>query len=233
VLATDSGTTSGLTLTVDVSAGPLQLLADRAAFLPDRGLLLVADAHLGKAQAFRQGGLPVPAGTTARNLERLSQLIELTQPRELVFLGDLLHARQAHSPLLLSAVQAWRERHSALTMTLVRGNHDRHAGDPPAMWGFQIVDEPFRQGPWALCHHPQDLDGAHVLAGHVHPGFSLGRGLQQMSLPCFHLSPGCSVLPAFGEFTGLHRVQLRAGERVALVADGQIRLLDSTLHSRQ
>lgn len=232
MLATDSGAASSSTLTVELSAGPLQLWADRAAFLPDLGVLLVADAHLGKAQAFRRGGVPVPAGTTGRNLQRLTQLIEATQPRELVFLGDLLHARQAHSPSLTSAVLAWRDSHSELKMTLVRGNHDSHAGDPPARWNFRIVDEPFRRGPWALCHHPQLHDGAHVLAGHTHPGFVLGRGLQQMRLPCFHLMPGCSILPAFGEFTGLHAVRLRAGEQVALVADGHIRLVDSPLHLR-
>jgi DNA ligase-associated metallophosphoesterase len=232
MLADDSVATPGSAITVDLPAGPLRLLPDRAACLPDLGLLLVADAHLGKAQAFRQGGLPVPAGTTERNLQRLTHLIDLTQPRELVFLGDLLHAKQAHSPTLLSAVQAWRDQHSTLKMTLVRGNHDSRAGDPPAKWGFRIVDEPLRRERWALCHHPQVVDGAHVLAGHNHPGFSVGRGLQRMRLPCFHLSPDCSILPAFGEFTGLHRVQPRAGERVAVVADGHIRLLDSPLHLR-
>ncbi len=46
-------------------------LPERALWLPDAGLLLVADAHIGKAQSFRRLGVPVPEGTTAGTLARL------------------------------------------------------------------------------------------------------------------------------------------------------------------
>jgi metallophosphoesterase superfamily enzyme len=49
----------------------LWLLADRALYWPERRWLCVADAHFGKAAAFRALGQPVPRGTTANNLARL------------------------------------------------------------------------------------------------------------------------------------------------------------------
>ncbi len=213
------------TLDLTLAAGTVRLLADRAAFLPNESLLLVADAHLGKAQAFRSLGVPVPGGSTAHNLRRLSALIESTQPRELVFLGDLLHAQQGRTAGVLAAVRTWRERHAHVPMRLVRGNHDSRAGDPPADWDMSVVDEPYRVGGWALCHHPQHVPQAHVVAGHLHPGVSLGRGIDRVRLACFHVGMHCSVLPAFGEFTGLHRIHRQAGDRVVLVAEGELRAM--------
>ncbi|MFN9503291.1 MAG: ligase-associated DNA damage response endonuclease PdeM [Rubrivivax sp.] len=208
-----------------LAEGPVQLLADRAAFLPEQGMLMVADVHLGKAQAFRRLGVPVPEGTTWGNLQRLSALVAQTQARELVFLGDLLHARHGRSAALDQAFVSWRNAHAGVAMRLVRGNHDSRAGDPPARWGIELADEPWRCGPWALCHHPQVVAGAYTFAGHLHPGVRLGRGADRLRLPCFHLLARHAVLPAFGEFTGLHLVQPEPGEGVAVVAHGAVRWL--------
>lgn len=201
----------------------LQLLPHKAAFDPDLGLLLVADAHLGKAVSFRRLGVPVPAGTTARGLARLDALLAATGAREIVFLGDLLHSVHALAPGTLAEVQAWRDRHPGLGLTLVRGNHDAHAGDPPASLGVTAQDAPLRRGPWALVHEPQAVAGAYALAGHVHPGVALaGRARQSLRLPCFHFAAQCGVLPAFGEFTGLHVLPRGPGDAVYAVADDHV-----------
>ena len=185
--------------------GRLQLWPQKAAYDPDLGLLLVADAHLGKAVSFRQLGVPVPEATTAEALGRLDALIAATGASGIVFLGDLLHSARAHAAGTMAAVAAWRARHAALALTLVRGNHDAHAGDPPAALRVQVVDGPLRLGPWALLHQPAEVPGAYALAGHVHPGVVLGgRAHDRMRLPCFHFGPAGGVLPAFGPFTGLH-----------------------------
>jgi len=212
-------------LTIEVGAGPIVLLGERAAWLPEHRLLLVADAHLGKAQAFRRLGVPVPAGTTAENLRRLGDLIARMQPGEVVFLGDLLHAREGRSPATMAAIGRWRQAHAGVPMRLVRGNHDSRAGDPPGDWDFAVVDEPWRVGGWALCHHPQFLPGAYVLAGHEHPCVVLGSGVGRLRLPCFHLRCDAGLLPAFGEFTGGHAIRRRPGDRVVAIVDGVPRLL--------
>lgn len=204
----------------------LQLLPHKAAFDPDLGLLLVADAHLGKAVSFRRLGVPVPAGTTLAALGRLDALLAETGAHEVVFLGDLLHSVRALAPGTLAEVLAWRERHPALRLTLVRGNHDAHAGDPPPALRVHCVDGPLRRGPWALVHEPQAVDSAYALAGHVHPGVRLaGRARQQLRLPCFHFGPQCGVLPAFGEFTGLHVLPRGPGDAVYAVADDRVQAL--------
>ena len=90
----------------------LRLLPQRAAFLPDAGLLLVADLHLGKAQSFRRLGVPVPGGTTAETLARLDEALAATGARGIVFLGDLIHSARSRAPAAWEAVARWGERHA-------------------------------------------------------------------------------------------------------------------------
>lgn len=218
---------------VEIEAGGsrLRLLAQRAAFLPEHGALLVADAHIGKAVSFRKLGVPVPEATTEGTLARLSAAVAATGARHIVFLGDLLHSARARAAATVAAVARWREAHAELELTLVRGNHDGHAGDPPADWGVRCVDEPWLLGGLALCHHPQEHAEGYVLAGHIHPAVVLaGRAHETLRLPCFHLGPRTGVLPAFGEFTGSHVLPRAAGDRVFAVAQDLVREVPA-LHS--
>lgn len=199
------------------------LLPERALWWPREKTLFVADVHLGKAASFRALGQPVPSGTTRDNLDRLSQLIDGLGAQRLVVLGDWLHAATAQQEQVIAPVRAWRERHAQLACLLVRGNHDSHAGDPPPALRFEIVDEPFRLGPFAACHHPQTVADALVLAGHLHPAVQLrGRAYDRARLPCFCTAPGLMILPAFGAFTGSTRELPAATERCYAVGGGQV-----------
>jgi uncharacterized protein len=208
---------------LELAGERLVLLQHRAAYLPDHRTLLVADAHLGKAVSFRRLGVPVPEATTGGTLDRLSAAlhdvaVEHPPAERVVFLGDLLHAARSHASETLETVQRWREAHAGLDLLLVRGNHDRAAGDPPAAWRVRAVDEPFRLGGLALMHHPVAVPGAYVLAGHLHPAVVLGgRAHDRLRLACFHLGPQIGVLPAFGEFTGLHVLPIGERDRVFVI----------------
>lgn len=208
---------------IEAGGEALLLLPQRAVFLPEHRSLLVADAHIGKAQSFRRLGVPVPAGTTAGTLARLDQALQATAAERVIFLGDLLHSARGRGAETLAAVQRWRAAHAQLDCLLLRGNHDRHAGDPPADWRVQAVDEPFALGGLALRHHPDPQQGAYVLAGHVHPCYVLGgRAHDRLRLPCFHFGPAVGVLPAFGEFTGMHALRRAEGERVFVVRGHEV-----------
>ncbi len=209
-------------LTVEVGGEPLCLLPDRAALLPRHRTLLVADAHVGKAVSFRRWGVPVPRGTTAETLRRLSALVERHAPSRVVFLGDFLHSERSHAAGTLAELRRWRAQHASLGLTLVRGNHDDRAGDPPADLDIEVLDGPLRLEGLALCHEPRPVPGAYALAGHLHPCVVVGRGLDRLRLPCFWLRGAFGVLPAFGAFTGMHAVRPDEGDRVFAVADQQV-----------
>jgi len=207
----------------------LWLLPQRAVWWPDEGMVLVADVHFGKAATFRRAGQPVPHGTTGDNLARLDAVLATTGARHLVFLGDFLHARSGAADALWQQLQPWREEHAAVRMTLVRGNHDAHAGDPPATLGIALVDEPWAPVagvPVRACHHPLVVDGATVLAGHLHPTVTLrGMARDRLRLPSFDWSPGLLVLPAFGAFTGTAPLGAAPGTRHFAVAADRVHAL--------
>jgi len=177
----------------------------------------------------------VPAGTTDETLTVLSGLVKRLEAKRIIFLGDLLHSAHSLAPATLAAVIRWREFHSALELTLVRGNHDDRAGDPPAVLDIQAFDEPLMHRGLALCHHPQPIAGAFVLAGHVHPCVSVGgRAHDWHRLPCFWFTQRMAVLPAFGAFTGMQAIRPARGERVfAAAAERVFELLPKPKPPRQ
>lgn len=212
-----------MTATIEIAGQTLVLLPEKAVFLPESDTLLIADAHIGKATSFRQLGVPVPAGTTDDTLSRLTRLIERLGVRRVVFLGDFLHSARSLAPDTLATVIRWRQTHRSLQLTLVRGNHDDRAGDPPALLEIDAVDEPLLQEGLAFCHHPRPVDGAFVLAGHLHPCIGVGgRAHDWHRMPCFWFSPRVGVLPAFGAFTGMHAIPVRTGERIFAAAPERV-----------
>ncbi|PRA29384.1 ligase-associated DNA damage response endonuclease PdeM [Pseudomonas poae] len=201
----------------------LWLLADKAIYWPARRCLLIADAHFGKASAYRSLGQPVPQGTTTANLQRLDRLLSAYACEQLIFLGDFLHGPGSHASGTLSALRAWRERHGDLLITLIRGNHDQRAGDPPGDLRIEVVPEPLQMGPFALQHEPDAHPSHHVLAGHVHPVYRLrGKGRQSLRLPCFQIGARVSLLPAFGAFTGGYAVQQDNDRRIFVIGDHEV-----------
>lgn len=201
----------------------LWLLPDKAVYWPARRCLLIADAHFGKASAYRSLGQPVPQGTTTANLERLNRLLTALPCAQLIFLGDFLHGPGSHASGTLNAIRAWRERNRPLALTLIRGNHDKRAGDPPLDLAIEVVPEPLLMGPFALQHEPEAHVSHHVLAGHVHPVYNLrGKGRQRLRLPCFQIGAQVSLLPAFGAFTGGYAVEQAQDQRIFVIGDHQV-----------
>jgi DNA ligase-associated metallophosphoesterase len=213
------------TLATEFGGEPVELLAERALFWPRAATLLVADLHLGKAASLRAGGVPVPRGATASDLDRLSALLRRTGATRIVVLGDLIHAATGRVPALDAAVRAWRERHPNVALTLVRGNHDQRAGDPPTGWQIEVVSAPYplAGGPFVLHHEPAVPPTGYALCGHLHPGVRLtGSAGDSVRLPCFVLGARSALLPAFGRLTGLWLVPPRPGETRVAVAGGTL-----------
>lgn len=212
-----------MSTSISLAGEAVHLLPDPALWWPAGHTLFIADLHLGKAAVFRARGLPVPSGTTDANLRRIDALLTRHTARRLVVLGDFLHAVESHAPSVHAALRDWRMAHPGLEIVLVRGNHDSHAGDPPGWLGIDVVDEPWRIGPFACCHHPQRVSGYEVLAGHVHPAVRLrGMGRDALRLPCFSSGEGLTLLPAFGDFTGSHVLAPERGRALFAVGGGRV-----------
>jgi DNA ligase-associated metallophosphoesterase len=208
---------------VTLEGEALVLLAERALHWPRRGMLVVADLHLGKAATFRALGIPVPRGGSADDLARLDRALARTGAQELVILGDLFHARAGREAAgTVALIAGWRARWPDLAIRLVRGNHDVGAGDPPTELGIRCVDEPWDEPPFIMRHHPDEA-ARYVLAGHVHPAVRLhGTGGLRERLPAFVFGARVGLLPAFGSFTGGGIVAPAPGDRAWVIADASV-----------
>lgn len=196
------------------------LLSEKALFLPEHKTLVVADVHVGKAAHFRKNGVAMPVDAVQNELAVLSQLITQYVPDKLVFLGDLFHAAPNAE---WQALQHWLAELPSTEAILVRGNHDTHVGEDISAQ-ITVVNQ-WQQGNLLLTHEPLVgvPEGFYNICGHIHPGVRLvGKGKQQLRLPCFHFTKNQGILPAFDSLTGAVALPTKGAEVFAVVAGKQV-----------
>ena len=206
---------------LELAGERLLLRADHSVFWPAADTLLVADTHFGKAGVFRRQGLNVPSGTTDADLERLEQAIAETGASRLIVLGDFVHAPPAFDEPWLARFADWRARHAAIEIAVTRGNHDRVTRLPVDL------DIDWRPGsrferPFVLRHEPNRDTRGPVLAGHLHPVVRLRAGSESLRAPVFWRHEHGLMLPAFCSFAGGGRIEPGPGDRVFVVAEGEV-----------
>ena len=202
----------------------LQLLEDKALYLPEEQALLVSDVHLGKAETFQSLGIPIASGINDENLDRLRSLIQQTQPKKLFILGDLFHSKKSLVPEVLVEWDKFLKETDA-TVSLIVGNHDRRlvSALPPMAMTCEV--DAIEVGTFLLSHEPEIQHSAKLnICGHIHPVVKLRSRTDSLRLPCFFVERDQRrlTLPSFGEFTGGYAVEL-AGNTCAYVAcEGEI-----------
>lgn len=210
---------------IEIRGQTVELLPEKLAFLPQQKTLLVADAHFGKAATFRRAGIPVPAGTTATMLDRLTNIIHRTAAVRLIFLGDFLHSSTQTQVDFVDDLKAWQAKHSTLNLVLVPGNHDRGFQKLADELQIKVQPEPFVDGPFSYCHFHQagtDVD-QFSFAGHIHPAVAIYESANNpLRVPCFAIADDFIILPAFGEFTGNHVIKHSDYLRVLAVTDSRL-----------
>lgn len=218
---------------INILGEHLLLHPSRAAFWSDKRILLVADTHFGKGAYFRANGLPVPGGTTADDLARLSALVRELRPDRLIVLGDLFHGPPGDDPATVRRIQEHRSAWQEVALTLIPGNHDKRPESLARLFPDAAVEAEVVIPPFALRHQPVESASGYVIAGHVHPGARLVGPLGKETLPCFYFGEKYALLPAFGAFTGCGLVRPAAGDRVHVIADDTVIDVSSILHSRR
>ncbi|MGF1516067.1 MAG: ligase-associated DNA damage response endonuclease PdeM [Elainellaceae cyanobacterium] len=215
---------------MDIQIHPLtlQLLAERAVYLPAQRTLLVADLHVGKSETFQRFGIPISTQVSQTTLHRLMQLCDRLQPERLFILGDWFHSKFGLVEEVLTPWSAFLSQ-ADMAVELVVGNHDRQlleaclAALPPHL---TVVTETAFSGLW-LTHAPEALPSPDLrlnLCGHVHPCVRLRSATDQLRLPCFYWDKRSQtlILPSFGEFTGAYEMPLTGEVTAYVVAEGQV-----------
>lgn len=206
---------------VEIFGEELELFPQKAIFWQKEKILLLADLHLGKINHFRRSGIAVPSKANDKNIEALVDLIWKTKPERVICLGDLFHSHYNPEWEVFGEVI----RHfTAISFELVMGNHDIMSDIQYVRKGIKVSDE-LHIEKFLLTHHlvEEVPEGWYNLAGHIHPGVRLqGKGRQAITLPCFYFGDRQGILPAFGMFTGLARIEPKKEEKVFVIADNKI-----------
>jgi len=180
--------------------------------------VILSDLHLGKATHFRKNGIAVPKELGQDNLKRLHQILSLHKPKELLILGDLFHSNMNAE---WEDFKAFRYHFSKTKFILVEGNHDSFGNKEYQKANIQVFAKLERQN-ILYTHEPEESESFNCF-GHIHPAIRLkGSALQSLRLPCFYMDNKRLILPAFGEFTGMHALKTTKKTKVFAIVENKI-----------
>ena len=181
-----------------------------ALYWEDENILLISDVHLGKVSHFRKYGAAIPSKIIHKNFELLDSVMDYFKPSRLCFLGDLFHSYINNE---WHFFEQWTAKYSSW-IWLVTGNHDIIPPTKFESLGLNIQNE-IVVDQFLLTHHPVNEEGMFNISGHIHPAVRLkGKGRQSLKLPCFFKSKDQLILPAFGQFTGTHVLEVAKDNEV-------------------
>lgn len=190
---------------IEILNNSFELHPSGAIYWKDTQQLFIADLHIGKVSHFRKSGLAVPQEAVATNFRKLDEVVNFFQPESIYFLGDLFHSYKNNE---WNFLEIWLNTQLA-SCHLIIGNHDIHDIKNFPEVNF-LVHEKLESTQFIFTHEPQESPIKFNFCGHVHPGIVLrGAGLQREKTPCFAQYNNQLILPPFGEFTGLHSINLQ------------------------
>ena len=209
-------------VSVDFMGFTLQFLTQKALWIKELEILLIADLHFGKAAHFRKSGLPIPEEVHDLDFQTLSKLHIELKPTRTYFLGDLFHSTWNDQwDALLSFLTLFSKTH----FHLVKGNHDIL---PSKLYGQSILEvheNALIMAPFVFSHEPMEQvpEGMLNICGHLHPGILLrGPAKQSLRIPCFHYREGRLILPSFGNFTGNALMEQKKNDLIWGVTEKQV-----------
>ncbi len=186
-----------------------------ALFHEEERWLAVADLHFGYELSQRAAGRLMPLWGMASIEERLMELLDDYEPRQLIIVGDLVHDKASGA----AAAELLRRLRRRCQVIALAGNHDRHLGGV-------IEFQPRWETPEFVFQHGDGAldEGRRIqIIGHHHPAASItdGAGLR-LKFPAFIQCVGrasslpdakigrlearptgsCWILPAFSPWAG-------------------------------
>jgi len=206
-------------MTIKFGNTDIELLAEKAVYVPDSKALVIGDVHIGKTTDMLKEGIQVPIQIALSNPYRIGELLKKREVRKCYFLGDLFHSR--HNPEF-GLISELIDGHPSTAFILVRGNHEILSDEEYVSLGLETVHEALVSG-LLLKHHPDFERSVPMLSAHIHPKVTLsGKGRQRLRLAVFARQGNCFVLPAFGAMTGGYTIDKEEYDSLYLVAEQEV-----------
>jgi len=196
------------------------LTPERAAVHKPSATAVIADLHLGYAEARRNSGESVPLRDLEESLAPLRSLVARCDVKQLVIAGDLFE-NAAGAVLAEPFRQALLQLGLSL-LAIVPGNHDRGAAARAISLPFH--PEGLQVGDWHVVHGDSRLPRGRVIMGHLHPCLTWAA---RRTSPCYLVGPRRIILPAFSaEARGVNVLDCHSWAKLCCLAIAGDRVLD-------
>lgn len=207
-------------LEITIEEERLILLPEKALYWPAQKAIIVADMHWGKTAHFRKHGIAIPLKAQHNDEKRLSELVRKHNAERLIIAGDMFHSKANNET---ENFTHWRKAHESLEVELVIGNHDILPREAYSKFNIIVHKDLLEQGPFTIIHDTPEVENGFYIHGHVHPAFATGgKGHRKLTLPCFAQSERRLILPAFGSFTGKHKLSKKDFKHIYVIADTEV-----------
>lgn len=206
---------------ITIEGNDLILHPSKALYNETTSTLVVSDLHIGKSAHFRKNGIAIPSLANKNNFWKLVEVIELFNPKRILFLGDVAHSHHNHE---WDDFADFLQQYPSIEKLLVLGNHDIMKAEHYVQAGLTVLEELIELG---ICWMHEAIEDSaradYVISGHIHPSVLLkGAAGQKLNLPCFYFGKKEGLVPAFGEFTGTYKIKPKAEDRVWVIAENKV-----------
>ena len=185
-------------------------IADLGLLIDDK--LVIADLHLGYEQSLNMDGIMVPKFQYQKILERILEILDKTNAKQVVINGDLKHefgriTRQEWKESL-NFIQFLKENFG--DVVLLKGNHDNFTKFIAQKTDLEVY-ESYALDEFIIMHGdkiPDDLmDNKEptIIIGHEHPCIGIRNGERLEKMKCFlkgsYKEKNLIVMPSFNFVT--------------------------------
>ena len=192
--------------------------ADRSLMHPASNTLIVADLHIGKVTHFRRAGVAIPSSARAETTDRLWECLERHRPERVVIAGDLFHSdANTETHQFVEELARW----GSVEWVWITGNHDRATANRYSALFHRTAPE-ISIGSTRITHESEGAQQP-TISAHVHPVILVEHGARlKTKHRCFTIENQDFRLPAFGPFTGGHRIQPKPSGRYFFLTDKRV-----------
>jgi metallophosphoesterase superfamily enzyme len=199
------------------------LTVERIAVHLPSATAVVADLHLGYAEARQRAGEAVPNDIADEQLAGLGRGLRQHAVRRLVVAGDLLEDGRCHAAL--TSFQELLGQARVELAAIVPGNHDRGLETlSPLLPQLPLFPDGYPVGRWRVIHGDGPIPDGPVVQGHEHPCVRWARKTRavrpryfgsraardSIEGACYLAGPGRLILPAYSrEAAGVNVLSAR------------------------
>lgn len=200
------------------------LLRERALWMPDTSVLVVADIHLGyESDLFDEPFYPRMQFEDVA--KRMKVLIRRYSPENVIIDGDLKHEFSSMPYGEFRDAEDFLDLLGERRIVLVRGNHDNFIAGYLRKRGVEVVNS-LELGRFFFVHGHKDAkipENKVVIMGHEHPVITVNDEVGARAVfPCFFVGERLILLPAFSKISGGTDILERRNFLSPLLSSGKL-----------